>query len=276
MVVAVGALTVGGSGKTVVVASICEILKAASRRVAVLSRGYGRFSNKVLLVNPSVHNYADVGDEPLMLSRSAQVFVGCDRHRSAALAEQFGVDFLLLDDGIVQRHLQPDLRLVVVDASQGVGNGFPLPLGPNRLNFELIKYDIDGLILLGPDDRRQNLPEIPPSMPLIRGRPQMDLGVVKNRRIISFCGIGYPQKFFDGLNGLEQIKTLEFPDHHPFSERDLRMLIAESRRLEAQLVTTEKDIARIPEKYRGEITAIPLKISWSDEDELRKLLLPHS
>ncbi|MDR0968703.1 MAG: tetraacyldisaccharide 4'-kinase, partial [Holosporaceae bacterium] len=93
-VVAIGGITVGGSGKTVVVQSICEILKR--RKIAVLSRGFGRSSDEILRVDNKIHSYKEAGDEPLALSNSAPVYVGKDRSESAKLAERDGFNFLIL------------------------------------------------------------------------------------------------------------------------------------------------------------------------------------
>jgi tetraacyldisaccharide 4'-kinase len=273
-VVAIGGITVGGSGKTIVTESICEILIAASRETAVLSRGYGRLSREVLSAS-SIHSYEDIGDEPLLLfSHGISVFVGANRRQSAQMAENHGFEFLVMDDGISQKYLQPDLKLIVIDAAQGVGNNLMFPLGPKRLNFDKIKADIDAVIIL---KHQENCDfcgiEIPERMPIIHGQLRMDFSGIKSRKIIAFCGLGFPNKFFNSLKNFEIIKTVCFPDHHPFSNNEITELIAEAKSHEAQLVTTEKDLARIPPKYRDQITSIPVKVDWKDEKLLRNLLL---
>jgi tetraacyldisaccharide 4'-kinase len=273
-VLAVGAITVGGSGKTIVTESICKILMAEAKEAAVLSRGYGRLSRDVLPVNSS-HSYKDVGDEPLLLfSHGIPVFVGADRSKSARMAENYGFDFLVMDDGISQKYLQPNLKLIVIDAAQGVGNGEMFPLGPKRLDFDKIKFDVDAAIVLESKAATVfNAITFPKTMPVIRGRLVMDISNVKNRKVIAFCGLGFPDKFFDSLTGFEMVKTVDFPDHHPFSDGEILQLIADAESSGAQLVTTEKDLARIPQKYHDRMTAIPVKIAWQDAKLLRALLL---
>ncbi|MDR2068238.1 MAG: tetraacyldisaccharide 4'-kinase [Holosporaceae bacterium] len=273
-VVAVGAITVGGSGKTIVTESICRILIADAKKTAVLSRGYGRLSRDVLRVD-SCHSFEDVGDEPLLLfSHGIPVFVGVDRSQSAQMAENCGFDFLVMDDGISQKYLRTDLKFVVIDAAQGVGNDEMFPLGPKRLDFDKIKFDIDAVIIL-----ESKIGDVfdavsfPQSMPVIHGRLTMDFSVIKDRRIIAFCGLGFPDKFFDSLTDFEIVKTVDFPDHHPFSNSEVQRLIADAENFRARLVTTEKDLARVPQKYRDHITAIPVRITWKDEKLLRDLLL---
>ena len=150
-VVAVGAVTMGGSGKTVVTSAICDILNMAKKKNAVLSRGYGRKNDEILLVNPDIHTFEEVGDEPLLLARKSPVIVGKNRGEAMHFANHHfneNFDFFILDDGIMQKSLQPNIRLVVIDSRQKFGNGEVFPLGPNRIYFEDIKDDIDAVIYL--------------------------------------------------------------------------------------------------------------------------------
>jgi tetraacyldisaccharide 4'-kinase len=223
----------------------------------------------------SNHSHEDVGDEPLLLFlHGIPVFVGADRSQSAQMAENYGFDFLIMDDGISQKYLRPDLKLIVIDAAQGVGNNEMFPLGPKRLDFDKIKSDIDAVIILeSKAGSTFNAINFPRFMLVIRGRLIMDFPKIKNRKIVAFCGLGFPDKFFDSLTDFEIVKRVDFPDHHPFSDYEILQLIADAERFGAQLVTTEKDLARIPQKYRDRMTAIPVKIAWKDEKQLRDLLL---
>lgn len=243
-VIAVGGLTVGGSGKTVVTQFIVETLLKNGKKVAVLSRGYGRKSKKILQVDPSVHSYEDVGDEPLLLSKYCPVFVGKDRAKSARLAgNQF--DYFVMDDGLVQKYLKPDIRILVVDGMQKTGNGYLLPLGPNRLKFSWVKGDIDAVVSFN---------EFPLDFtPIFSGK-------IQNMRltgpVIAFCGLGYPQKFFESLGHCSLIKRISFPDHHEYTDKEVRSLLDMKHRFSATLVTTMKDFVKIPEKYRNSITPL--------------------
>jgi tetraacyldisaccharide 4'-kinase len=258
-VIAVGGITVGGSGKTMVVQSICEILKSKNRKVAVLSRGFGRLTKETLLVDNKIHSHREVGDEPLLLSHTAPVYVGKNRFESSKLAEaQEGFEFLVLDDGITQKSLEPDVKLIVIDREQRLGNGEMFPLGPNRLNFEKIKADINGIIILGKKGKSFiNVGDIP----VFYGEIQQDFSHLK-KRIVAFCGIGYPDKFFNSLVNFEVMERVIFPDHYPFSSDDLEKLHLKAKHFDAQLVTTEKDFMRIPPEYRNSIATVPVRIIW--------------
>jgi tetraacyldisaccharide 4'-kinase len=269
-VIAIGGVTMGGSGKTVVVQKVCEILNG--EKVAVLSRGFGRKSRQTFLVNPLMHSYEDVGDEPLLLSRSVPVYVGKDRAKSAELAGNF--DFLVLDDGITQRSLLPNVKLLVVDAEQRFGNGEMFPLGPNRLNIAWLKFNIDAAIVIGGDSRLAvAIPELD-GIPLYHGTLQQDLSQLNRSRIVAFCGIGYPNKFFRSLEKhVDIVDRISFPDHYPFSTADIEKLLLLGDRLQAQIVTTEKDLVRIPRPYRDNIATVPIKLIWSNHATNLSLLL---
>ncbi|MDR2107210.1 MAG: tetraacyldisaccharide 4'-kinase [Holosporaceae bacterium] len=261
-VIAVGGITVGGSGKTQVVKSFCEILKSKNKKAAVLSRGFGGTLKKPQRVN-AAHSCREVGDEAMLLSSVAPVFVGRDRAACARLAEKKNIDFLILDDGLTQRFLKPNVKLVVIDREQGFGNGEMFPLGPNRLDFEKIKFDLDGAIILGNTPENCEDPFADCGIPVFKGTIEPDFSGVEGK-IVAFCGIGYPDKFFGALRGLEIAEKIPFPDHYPFSDSDVRQLIEKAKKYGARLATTEKDFVRIPPKYRSFVTAIPAKIVWSD------------
>ena len=274
-VVAVGAVTMGGSGKTVVTSAICDIFNAANKKNAVLSRGYGRKSNEILLVNPDVHTFEDVGDEPLLLARKSPVIVGKNRGEAMHFANQRfneNFDFFILDDGIMQKSLRPDIRLVVIDSRQKFGNGEVFPLGPNRIFFEDIKHDIDAIIYLRNEGDAFIETEID-FKPVITGIIKQDYSKIDlNQKFYAFCGIGYPKKFFDSLKNLDVVKIKAYPDHYPYSVNAIYRLEDEAQNLGARLITTEKDLMRIPAILRKFITAVPVKIVWDNEEEIKKIL----
>jgi len=258
-IIAIGGVTAGGSGKTIVVSSICKILKKKGKSVAVLSRGYGRESSRALKVDNSIHTYKDVGDEPLLLSKQFDVFVGKNRSEIADMAKEY--EYLVLDDGLSQRYLAPTKKIVVIDDEQLFGNGEMLPLGPNRLDFEKIKSDIDAVFVLGrgKSDSKISLDGVP----IYFGKVVQNFGDISGRLMV-FCGLGYPQKFFNIFSNFEVAKAIAFPDHYPYKENEIQHLISEAFRLGAQLVTSEKDLMRIPKQYWSQIKTVGIDVVWED------------
>src|SRR5688572_26377120 len=132
-VAVIGNLTVGGTGKTPLVAWLATHLAACGLRVAIVSRGYGGRARGVTRV--TLHSRpSEVGDEPLLLARRAQatVFVGKDRVAAARQAVTDGADIVLSDDGLQHLRLMRDCEIVVIDGQRGFGNGSRLPRGPLR------------------------------------------------------------------------------------------------------------------------------------------------
>jgi tetraacyldisaccharide 4'-kinase len=122
-VICVGNLTAGGAGKTPTVIALIERLIARDRTVHVVSRGYGGRLSGPIRVEEARHTAAEVGDEPLLLSAFAPVWVAKDRAAGVRAAEAAGAEVVLLDDGFQSPAVRPSLGLVVVDAARSFGNG---------------------------------------------------------------------------------------------------------------------------------------------------------
>ena len=138
-VVSVGNLTVGGTGKTPVVACLARLLQDRGKRVAILSRGYGGQSRSVACISDGRQTYQkppEVGEEPYWLARAlpgVAVYTGACRFAAGMAAwKECKPDLFLLDDGFQHFQLHRDLDLVLLDAASPFGNGYLLPRGPLR------------------------------------------------------------------------------------------------------------------------------------------------
>ena len=249
-VICIGTVTVGGAGKTPLALTIAERLLARGEKVHFLTRGYGGRETGPIRVDPAHHGAEDVGDEPLLLAAAAPVWVAANRPEGAAAAVRGGAGLIVMDDGLQNPSLAKDFSILVVDAASGLGNGRLMPAGPLRESVDSALSRTNALILTGRGHAgdgiaaRARARGIPVFNSIVRpaSPPEFTDGPH-----IAFAGIGRPEKFFRTLRelGVELAETVSFPDHHVFRESDALGLLVKARELGAQLITTEKDAARL-------------------------------
>jgi tetraacyldisaccharide 4'-kinase len=275
-VICVGNLTAGGAGKTPTVIALVDRLAARGRKVHVVSRGYGGRLEGPVRVQESGHSARDVGDEPLLLSAFAPVWVAKDRAAGVRAAEAAGAEVILLDDGFQSPAVKSALSLVVIDAHRGFGNGRCIPAGPLREPVATGLGRADLVLVIGDTDAQTRFDALwPVSLPRLRGRLEpLQMGMDwKDVRVLAFAGIADPSRFFATLKaqGAEVIRGEALADHEILSETLLRRLEAEASVAGAQLVTTEKDAARLPPLWRPKVLTLVVRLmidDWSALDAL--------
>jgi len=263
-VVSVGNLSAGGSGKTPFVMLLGGLLKARGVKFDVLSRGYGRRSRGVLLVDPAGLPQ-QFGDEPLLIARKLQVpvIVGEDRYEAGRFAEsRFGPQLHLLDDGFQHRALARDFDVVLVTPQDA--NDRLLPAG--RLRERLRALQRADAVVLASGASAESFP--------VEGRLvwRVRRGIVPQNvppRPIVFCGIARPQNFVLQLRtaNIEPVAEAFYRDHHAYSEKDIRELIDLKQRSEAGgFVTTEKDAVNLGAYLSAlePLAVVPVKMDWAD------------
>ncbi len=263
-VVSVGNLSVGGSGKTPFVLLLGELLKARGLKFDVLSRGYGRTTRGVALVDPA-GSPRDFGDEPLLLARRlhAPVIVGEDRHAAGIFAERkFGPQLHLLDDGFQHRSLARDFDIVLV-TPEDVRDRL-LPAGRLREPLSSLRR-ADAVVLTSgasPD-------AFPLEKQLVwRARRGIVPANVSSRPLV-FCGIARPKNFVAQLRtaGIEPVAEAFYRDHHAYTEQDIRDLLQLRQRSEADgFVTTEKDAINLGGYLAAlePLAVVPVKMELTD------------
>lgn len=279
-VISVGNVTVGGAGKTPVVIELARRLVALGKRVAVISRGYGRRTSRELSFGAGdLPSADDCGDEPRLIAAAvpqAQLYVGADRVALAQRAAERGFTHLLLDDGMQHRRLARDVDIAVVDGSVGLGTGALLPRGPLREPASALRRA--SFIWLREGDKTVPLP---PGVPVVRARhlpvalrdpegTEKPLDALRGRPVVAFAGIARPSAFFATARqlGLSLEAARAFPDHHRYSADDLAQLQSPH----AERLTTDKDRARLPEGFG--VWSIVLGIELLDgEAELMRALV---
>lgn len=251
-VLCVGNPTVGGAGKTPAAQWLAARLAAGGHRPAILARGYGGSLAGPVVVDPTLHGPAAVGDEPLLHARHALTVVSRDRPAGAALAVARGANVIVMDDGFQNPSLAKTRSLLVVDGAHGVGNGRVLPAGPLRAPLKPQLRRADAVLVIGPGEAGEELAALAGDLgrPVIHGRLVVEPAArdwLADRDVLAFCGIGRPAKFVEtlGAAGVRNAVLRPFPDHHAYTDADAERLLAEARATGLPLVTTEKDAVKL-------------------------------
>jgi tetraacyldisaccharide 4'-kinase len=242
-VISVGNISAGGSGKTPFVILLGELLKTRGIRFDILSRGYGRQSRGVLLVDPA-GAARDFGDEPLLIARKLEVpvVVGEDRYEAGRFAEErFGPQIHLLDDGFQHRRLARDFDIVLVTPEDARDQLLPA----RRLREPLHSLRRADAVVLTSGAMAESFPRVGKTVWRVRR------GIVAQNvpvRPVVFCGVARPKNFLLQLRaaGVDPIAEAFFRDHHAYVEKDIRDLLELKRRSEAGgFITTEKDAVNL-------------------------------
>src|SRR6476620_2005667 len=286
LVISVGNLTVGGTGKTPIVEKIARALQTGGRRVAILSRGYKSVPRKRSLLSRLYNRNPDpprivsdgtsllldsrtAGDEPYMLAHNLKnviVLVDKDRVKSGLLAiDKWKVDTLLLDDGLQYLHLKHRLDIVLVDRQAPFGNEFLLPRGTLReapRNLRRASYIFitkntgksnDALVKrIRRYNRTAEIIECahkPLYLQNVFTGETLPLKRLRDTFVGSICGIAAPESFEDGLRKLGARVDLakRYIDHHRYTEAEIQSFMNRCLRRDLEMiVTTEKDAVRMP------------------------------
>jgi len=274
-VICVGNITVGGTGKTPLVIWLCKQISTNSE-CAILTRGYkARRASCVMRRAKEEQNtqYAIRNtqiDEPAMLAEScpqAKVVVNPDRVAGAAEAiGQFGAKVLIMDDGFQHRRLARDLDIIAIDATQPFGYGKMLPAGLLREPVTSLKRA--GAVVITRCDQiseaqlsglEEELRTINPDMVIAKSihaavsarmtdDEEIDVGLLKNKKIFAFCGIGNPGAFLNTIEtlGSELVGSKVYDDHHHYTDTCLADIREQAQKVGADLaLTTQKDWTKI-------------------------------
>ncbi|MCX7605830.1 MAG: tetraacyldisaccharide 4'-kinase [Bacteroidia bacterium] len=285
LVIGIGNLSMGGSGKTPFSIYLLRWLLERGVRVAYLSRGYKRISHgfqEVLLSGADPARY--FGDEAtLVKSLLPNIPVGVCEDRvkgGIELLKRYpDIQAIVLDDAFQHRRIQKDVDILILDLLNPPWRDWLFPLG--RLREPFMSYKRADLLILNqktaaslPTTRRFNRPSLTfhyvteglvPAFPEL---PPLSLDELRYRNVVAFCGIAHPQSFYQSLSalGVYILYTRSFPDHYSFSQKDTAQIARRYRSARRTLnmpslllLTTEKDLIRLSQSPAlSAFTGLPL------------------
>lgn len=269
-VVSVGNLTVGGTGKTPAVIYLARLLTQHRRKVAVLSRGYGRSTVGTVLVSDGEkiinNNWVDVGDEPALMTAALPgipIVVDENRYRGGQfIVQKFNPHIILLDDAFQHRSLERDVDLVLINSQDSKYTHKLIPYGILREPwFHLRRADLilftktnlkkPSAFLLS-KARQTRVPyyfstlDVAETLPGV-GNDELNISALQDKTVIAVSAVGDPRGFERSLKstGAKIAKHVVFPDHHRYTATNIRKLKTLLKRTKAEwILTTEKDMVK--------------------------------
>lgn len=266
-VICIGNIVCGGSGKTPVCIEIGKYLNAHRLDGCFITKGYNRKSKEETNIPKDHHqlfSVDQVGDEALLLSKEADVFVVNKRSQSQCIDGKY--DFIILDDGLFDDSIVKDVNVVVFDSNFFIGNGYVLPAGPLRTRFKtLAKADFVILTDVKDDGRVQNqinmLSVYVDRSKILKAKLKVKSRHNKAEKYVAFAGIGENQKFFDTLKreGLNVVGEVAFEDHVWYDQKNIDILATKFKELQAtKFITTSKDYVKLPEEFRENVEILEI------------------
>ncbi len=276
-VIKIGNVVAGGAGKTPTVISLTKKLINSKINTHIILKGYKSSASKSIQVKKDLHTYKEVGDEALLCAACATTWVGKNRSESINNAINNGADLVILDDGLQDESILSNLNIIVFNGYQGIGNGRIIPSGPMRENMSKA-INKSNLALIIDKDENNIAKLIGDTIPIINSNLIIEdeyINNFKNKNVLAFCGIGYPDKFYKSLKeiGCNILYTKSFPDHYEYSDKDIKKLLKKSQELDTLLITTEKDHVKIMEDYKSRIYYFPIRIELNNYKILDDILL---
>tara|TARA_B110000259_G_scaffold182676_1_gene226662 strand:+ start:471 stop:1412 length:942 start_codon:yes stop_codon:yes gene_type:complete len=263
--ICIGNIYVGGTAKTPLTIKIYQILNNLNIKTATIKKFYK-------------NHY----DEQKMLSEKTILY--CEKTRIAALnkAIKDRVNVAIFDDGLQDKSINYDLRIVCFNNIKWIGNGFLIPAGPLREKINSIsKYDL--AFLNGNEKDNSNLKlllkkynaniEIFESNYKVLNIKQFNI----NEKYIIFSGIGNPDSFKQTLisNNIKITKEIIFPDHHNYTQKNIDYIRLQARQFNSKILTTEKDYTKIKSYKNDDIKYLKIELDIKNEDKLIDYLKMH-
>ena len=258
--ICIGNICVGGTGKTPLSIKIDKILKKKYKTVFVKKK------------------YSDQSDEQNLLRSNGNLICVNYRDNGLKIAQKLKYDVAIMDDGLQEKSIKYDLTIACFNTSEGIGNGLLLPAGPLRENISAIK-NYDAIFLNGEKKNKKLfllLKKINNNLKIFEGKyvPLNIKNFNRNKKFIIFSGLGNPEEYERTLKKYKfKIKEkFVFPDHHKFSNSEIKKIkkIAKNNKLE--IITTEKDYFRLNNKNKKNIKFLKVNLQIKNIKKFSRFL----
>ena len=259
--ICIGNIYLGGTGKTSLAIEVKKLLNDKIKTIFIKK------------------NYPDQLDEVNLLKTHGKVIANNSRNDALNLASKKKYKLAILDDGLQQKNINYNLKIVCFNTEDELGNEYLLPAGPLRESINQLKeYDI---AFLNGNKKNNNLylklKSINKNLKIFEGsyKPtnlkKFDLG----KKYLMFCGIGNPHEFEKTLtkNKFSIKEKIIYPDHYKIPINELNRLKIKARNEDLSLITTEKDFLRLNRSERKNIKFLQIKLEIKDIKNFKKILI---
>ena len=255
--ICVGNIYLGGTGKTPTCIYINKILKNLGKKTTFIKK-----------------QYVNQLDEQLLLKKNGNLICKPKRIDAIRAAKSKKFKFAICDDGLQDKNIDYDYKIVCFNSEVFVGNGLVIPAGPLREQLENLK-NYHAVIINGNGDNLKKhknlLKKFNKNLKIFEGRYVLDNSIKKLRKkkLIVFSGIGNHSTFINTLkkNNIKIFKSLNFPDHYDYTDQDIIKIKKLAHQNNCSIITTEKDILRLNNKNKKNIHVFKIKIEIDKKKE---------
>tara|TARA_B100000035_G_scaffold147005_1_gene125285 strand:+ start:225 stop:1181 length:957 start_codon:yes stop_codon:yes gene_type:complete len=262
--ICVGNIYVGGTGKTPTVIKLYEI-----------------FKNTKLKVSTAKKFYSDQKDEHVILENRSEFITSDNRKKVVQKAIKENYELLIFDDGLQDKLIDYDFKLVCFDSKNWIGNGLLIPSGPMRETIDSLKK-YDAVIIKNIDKKSgqneiyESINKVNPKIKIfnsffkIKNKDEFNL----NDKFLIFSGIGNNNSFREILikNNFNVVEEIVFPDHFNYKTHDVLNLVKVAENKNIKIITTEKDYVKIPKNLRAKINFIKIDLEILEQKQLTELI----
>lgn len=260
--ICVGNIYVGGTGKTPLTIELYKIINSLKYKVSIIKK-----------------YYKDQKDEQLILKKKTKLILCNSRIEGINQAVKLNNDVAIFDDGLQDRNIDYNLKIVCFNSKMWVGNNSIIPSGPLREKLSsLSKYDAVFLNGNEKDSNKhhQTIYKINPKILIFNCYYKIrNLQYFKKKeKYLIFSGIGNPNSFKQLLlnNKLNVVRQIIFPDHYEFNKNDIKKIKLVANELNAKIITTEKDYVKLTKKNKKNIHFLNIELVIKNKNKLIKLI----